>query len=215
MHMMDLSLYKLKHSYESMITSKYQSFGIHNVFELDIKHIAHSFRGEIDSTPGKSHVRWDDQSQFFVIFFNRYLSEEERRFHFFHELAHPLLHVDKQTGKMPRNFTALQEYQAKTFQMYAAMPFYLLKEYQNVHPADLVRVLSEDFILPERLVNERLSHIQRQIYTAHFQQEMKKQDERLYPKADPNKISDETRRMLDKLHKQLAEKHMRGAAVHG
>jgi Zn-dependent peptidase ImmA (M78 family) len=211
---MNLSLYKYNSYYETMITRKYQTFGINTATDLDINYICQRFNGEISNTPGKSHVRWDDTDQFFVIFLNQNLSEEERRFYFFHELAHPLLHVDKQTGKMPNHFTALQEAQAKMFQLYAAIPIYMLENYQYVPSFNLVEVLSEDFYLPERLVRDRLDQINRHMNTNKFQQIIKEREEKIYPKADPSKMSDETKRIMDKLDYLLSKK-VKGVVENG
>jgi Zn-dependent peptidase ImmA (M78 family) len=198
-----------------MITKEYQSFGINNPTDLDINYICNLFRGEISTTHGKSHVRWDDGNQFFVIFLNKNLSEEERRFQFFHELAHPLLHVDRQTGQMPKYFTALQEAQAKNFQLYAAMPIYMLEAYQYVPSSNLIKVITEDFYLPERLVNNRLNQINRHMNNTRFQQVIMEREEKIYPKADPSKISVETQRIMDKLDHLLTKKKLRGVTSNG
>jgi Zn-dependent peptidase ImmA (M78 family) len=213
--MMNLSLYKVQHSYESFVTSKYQTNGIYKALGMDITDIANIFHGEISVTSGKSHVRWDDEHQFFVVFLNKDLSVEEKRYHFFHELSHPILHVDKQTRKMPKQFTALQEAQAKTFQLYASMPIYMLEDYQYVHSSCLVEVLCEDFYLPERLVRGRLDQINRYMNNTRFQQIIREREEKIYPKADPSKISVETQRIMDKLDHLLTKKKLRGVTSDG
>jgi Zn-dependent peptidase ImmA (M78 family) len=88
-------------------------------------------------------------------------TKEEQREHFYHELCHVLLHVGRQ-DMMPQAFLELQEAQATTFTMYAALPYFMLKEY-DLHDRDIIYILSEDFCVTEKLVVKRLIQIKNRI----------------------------------------------------
>jgi hypothetical protein len=184
--MYELSRYTLS-PIESWIYSKYQNVGIHYAGDLDIDLIASCFNGEVRKTKYSSHVMWDDDYDYFVVFLNSHLKEKERRYQFFHELAHPLLHVAKQTDAIPELLMQHQEEQAQHFQLYAALPLYMIEEYKYHHSTCITKLLSDEFILPEHLVNNRIyqikNRIQNELNSAKIKQEVKEFEERRYPKS--------------------------------
>lgn len=197
---MNLDLYRPTQQ-EKWISSIYQQHGIRKAEDLDINHVASIFGGLVKSTAAKSHVRWDDDNKFFVIFLNQSKSEQERRFDFFHELAHPLLHVDKQTGAMPDTFSSLQETQAKQFQLYASMPAYIIQE-----ESCSIMCLREKFNLPEVLIRTRVDQIKRRILQAQYDHKIVEFNNKLYLKSNPENWSTETKNLLKKLHSQVERK---------
>jgi Zn-dependent peptidase ImmA (M78 family) len=184
--MYDLSNYTLS-PYEIWINRKYQNAGIHCATDLDLDLIASCFNGEIRKTRFASHVMWDDDHNYFVIFLNSDLKEIERRYQFFHELAHPILHVAKQIDEVPELLMQHQEEQAQHFQLYAALPLYMIEEYNYDHSSCFTKVLSEEFNLPEHLVSNRIyqikNRIHNELYSAKIKRDVKEFEERRYPKS--------------------------------
>jgi hypothetical protein len=194
-------------SAEKWITDKYKQSGIHYVSDLDIDIIASIFNGMIKQTNSRSHVRWDDDVNFFVVFLNRRLSIEEKRVQFFHELAHPLLHVAKQNGLLHNLYVELQEIQANQFLHYAAIPYYLIESYLVAKPD--VFEIAEDFKLPVWLVQQRLNQIHRRITGQEAYKKRTGSNKRKYQvELPPRKWSKETQRLLNQLEQQLNRKEL-------
>lgn len=161
---MDIAMYQLS-DVEKWIDSIYNLIGINSIQDLDIDFIAEKLGIDIVYYSGRSFVDWID-SKYVVIFLNNQISLEKRREVFFHELCHPLRHAGLQR-MMPRSFVSLQEKQAMYFQLYAAMPIYLIKDlpvYQT--DKETIGVWAEEFKLPHSLVTARLEQIKVRIATA-------------------------------------------------
>ncbi|MEZ2657239.1 ImmA/IrrE family metallo-endopeptidase [Aneurinibacillus aneurinilyticus] len=187
--MFDLSLYKPTYV-ENWIEEVYQANGILTPNDMDIERIAEVFGGKVVDTKAKSHVRWeDDEDIFFVIFLNNALDELSKRSDFHHELCHPLQHAGNQE-RIPESFKELQERQARTFQLYAAIPFFMLKklpipQYEN----EAIDVLSNEFRVPYELAAERLHQIKRRLlqvrldiqFTKYIQEEEQKINGEMIP----------------------------------
>lgn len=181
---MDLTLYKPTET-EQWINKKYQENGIYYASDMDIEHIASIFNSEIRFYNGPSFAKWED-NEYSFIFLNSYSCIEQQRETFFHELPHPLLHVGSQ-HHLPELFTELQEAQATQFQLYAAMPIYMIHEFiHDVYSwAAFEKVLSEAFCLPIRFVQRRLNQINNRTYIA------KSDKERRERKVDTSYITTE------------------------
>ncbi|MEW9702867.1 ImmA/IrrE family metallo-endopeptidase [Paenibacillus sp. SI8] len=158
---MDLTHYKPT-ALEELISRHYQQGNIHFPCDLDIEMIADMFGIELHYHDGKSFADWADNNYSYIVIDSR-LKIEERRIHFFHEICHPLRHSGIQ-DKMNKAFLELQEIQAAHFQYYAAMPYYMLSEFQYVSPTLLIKTLAAEFILPEKFVERRLEQVKRRIY---------------------------------------------------
>ncbi len=87
------------------------------------------------------------------------LTEQEQREQFFHELCHILRHCGSQLI-MPKAFRELQEWDAKRFTKYAAIPFHMLHLF-NLKSDYLVNEISESFQVYEDLANDRMEGIYR------------------------------------------------------
>lgn len=158
---MDLTLYK-PNDLENWISKEYQAAGIYYAAELDIDHVVSWFRGDVQFYEGPTCVDYDNPF-FPVILINAFQKTIERRKSFFHELGHMLMHAGNQDN-LPPGLRELQEMQADQFQLYAAMPFYMLEEFRYVPAHNLVKVLAEAFVLPESFVNKRLEQIKNRMY---------------------------------------------------
>ncbi|MBA2943181.1 ImmA/IrrE family metallo-endopeptidase [Paenibacillus sp. CGMCC 1.16610] len=156
---MDLTYYKPT-ALEELICKHYRKAGIQYPFNLEIEMIADLFLIDISYREGKTFIDCDDGFYFIVI--DARLSPEERRKEFFHELGHFLLHYGNQ-NILPKLLKEFQEMQADHFQYYAAMPFYMLSEFSHVPHSLLVKIMAEEFLLPEDFVKFRLDQVKRRI----------------------------------------------------
>lgn len=201
---MDLSTYKPTDQ-EVWISKKYRDSGILHACDLEIDRIADIFGIDIRFYSGPPVADWSDEHS--VIFLNAYQRLEQRREAFFHELCHPLRHIGYQGWNVPKLFEEMQEEQAGHFQMYAAMPFYMVREYMvELSSEAMLEKLSEEFCLPLAFVHKRLEQIKRRIKVgvSAFGQAYSKSN-------NPTKWSDETWRVILKLNQQLERKRlMRG-----
>ncbi|MFD2614465.1 ImmA/IrrE family metallo-endopeptidase [Paenibacillus gansuensis] len=196
---MNLKYYKPT-QLEQWISNVYQKNGINYASDLDLERICDIFGINLQYYTGPSCAKWADDYSF--IFLNSYLCTEQRREVFFHELCHPLKHVGNQR-ELPELFKQLQENQAAQLQMYAAIPAYMLEEFNGITSySAYIKVLSEEFLLPTAFIVKRVEQIQRRIYQA-------KQDRQLRIQSKTIQLhfgySPETMRILNQLEKQLAK----------
>ncbi|MBT2696387.1 ImmA/IrrE family metallo-endopeptidase [Bacillus sp. ISL-40] len=131
--------------------------------DLAIRNVANLFQIELDfSNNGPQRAIWEDD--FSVIFLDPDETEENQRKIFFHELGHPILHCGDQTKNMSKKFRELQEAQANRFQLYAAIPFFMLKELE-LPPFEyqIIKLIQMVFKVPESLAKKRVEQIKRRI----------------------------------------------------
>jgi Zn-dependent peptidase ImmA (M78 family) len=158
---MDLTHYKPT-ALEEFICKRYHSYNIQYSSDMDIEVIADLFNIEVRYIQDESFADCKDGMPA-LIFIDARLHKIDRRADFFHELGHCLLHCGNQ-DYMPELFKELQEIQTGHFQRYAAMPYYMLSEFQYVSPSLLVKTMAEEFMLPEKFVEYRLEQVKRRIY---------------------------------------------------
>lgn len=202
---MDLSLYK-ETDLEKWINKLYHDHGIHYAADMDLDNIASIFNIEVRTYKGPSFAEWKEEEYSFV-FLNAYLTKEQKREVFFHEICHPLKHVGMQE-KLPTSFQQLQEIQAAHFQLYSAMPIYMFDEFKDVNDALLPKILWEEFCLPERLVLKRLEQIHSRIQQAQYDIELHVSRRQVRLLQD---YTSETKRLLNQLSKQLKHDKSKGA----
>ncbi|WP_335633115.1 ImmA/IrrE family metallo-endopeptidase [Brevibacillus formosus] len=80
-----------------------------------------------------------------------------QREHFYHELCHILRHAGRQI-MMPAAFRELQEWDARNFTRYAALPLHMITVYDFKQP-DVLDILSDQFKVTPQLCGERLQKI--------------------------------------------------------
>ncbi|QOS99610.1 ImmA/IrrE family metallo-endopeptidase [Brevibacterium sp. JNUCC-42] len=202
---MNLELYQMT-PLEDWITASYQRHGFLTPEELHLEEIAELFGGEIAFTRLPSHVRWCEKSGDFLIFLHQNLPETQRRAEFFHELCHPLRHSGNQLS-LPPALRDLQEMQAGHFQLYAAMPFYLLQTLTLPrYERDWLNQLALAFRVPISLASRRWEQIKRRIWLAQEQKwNMTGYQQRGRPATDLPPQTPETRRLLIQLQQQLSK----------
>jgi Zn-dependent peptidase ImmA (M78 family) len=182
---------------EEWIQKQYQQNGIRYASDLDIDLVASIFGVEVRLYRGPSFAEWKEKEYSFV-FINSNLAEEQRREQFFHELCHPVQHVGRQEN-MPRTFIELQEIQAAQFQLYAAMPFYILREFKGINDRQTyISVLSREFKLSIPFVQKRVDQIERRIYQGRTDHELIMKIKKVPVRYN---YSPETARILDKLQR--------------
>jgi hypothetical protein len=159
MEELDMELYKPT-ELEKWICGIYQANGIKRCEDMeDLDHVASLFNTFIAYTEGDTKVLYDEEGDC-MIFLNIYLEKRQQRLAFFHELCHPAMHTGNQRS-LPPSFVALQENQAGLFQQYAAMPFYMLSEFQRQRCE--AGQIAEAFALPVSFVRQRLERVGRRI----------------------------------------------------
>jgi len=190
------------------ITGRYKQNYILTPADLTIYAVSSSFNVQTHYICGPTFADWDDDYSF--IFLDNRKNLEEQRQDFFHEFCHPLRHVGDQES-LPKLFVEMQEAEAAQFQLYAAMPFYMVEQIEvtpNMHY--YILELSRLFILPYDFVRRRVEQIQRRIFREYFDRKLSSRPE---PEPTPEmyecntkEYSNETKRILRQLHQQVAEK---------
>lgn len=201
MNIFNLDLYKPS-DMEIWISKKYQNQGIYAPSDLNIDQIGALFNAYIAYSEGETKVIYDNDGDC-MIFLNIHLEEYERRLAFFHELCHPAMHVGDQRS-LPPSFVNLQESQAAHFQMYAAMPAYMMEEFKFIqHSSYYLKILSEAFMLPYSFVKQRIEQMLGRM-------NRERHDHNLRAKFTPTKVqyaySDVTNKILNQLDRQIANK---------
>jgi Zn-dependent peptidase ImmA (M78 family) len=133
--------------------------------DLEIPKVARLFNVHVNYSRGPQRAIWDEDTS--VIFINPNQTEEKQREVFFHELCHPLMHCGDQTNMHYKSFRDLQEFQANQFQLYAAIPFYMLKDLDlPVYEYQIINVIRVTFKIPLSLAKKRWDQIKRRILQA-------------------------------------------------
>jgi len=140
---------------ESWVTHFYKQLGIYSPEELDEHRIAKAldiylFYKEV---PSMAY----ELGRFKSITVDKRLPIKVQREHFFHELCHILRHAGRQI-MMPEAFRELQEWDARNFTRYAALPLHLITKYDYKEPG-FVDLLSEDFMVTPELCEDRILRI--------------------------------------------------------
>jgi Zn-dependent peptidase ImmA (M78 family) len=201
--MIDLTVYE-PNELEVKINYIYQSQGICSTSDLSIENVAAIFHVDLPYYTGPSFADWDDPDNP-VIFIDSRLDIQKKREIFFHEVSHLLLHVGNQ-NELPGLFKELQENQAGYCQLYAAMPIYMFEEFQGLTHLSCIEAITNRFMLPSTFVRKRLEQINRRISRTQWDQQIKAQIQSQYRKTDPSNYSQETKKILAKLYRQLNSK---------
>lgn len=198
---MELNFYKPTDT-EKWITNKYKEHGIMRPSDLDITAVSKVFDVEVVLYDGRTFAKWEDGSYNFIAI-NQNLTEKEQRENFFHELGHPILHSGRQR-EMSDSFLEMQEEQASQFQLYAAIPYYMLDDFKDIEFRDVyIQTISEAFVLPTYLVRRRIEIMERKIMIEKYDQEYVR---RCKPVRIDVEYTEETNRILEQLQRQLDAK---------
>lgn len=205
---MSLDMYK-PCELEEWINALYIQNGIRTPEDLDPERVAQLFGADLVYYLGPSFADWREGG-YSVIFLNRNLPADESRAVFFHELCHPVRHVGRQ-AELPRLFGELQEIQAGLFQLYAAMPIYMVLGYaEHLEEAHAAQLLAYEFRLPRELVESRLQQIAARVRKGREEAELTKS----VPKPPPPRIVSHSPETLKVLNKLLWISAQKGRKVH-
>lgn len=144
-------------SLEDYIQTIYTKMQIKTARDINITRIArhHSIFIHYKQLPS----RYDVFHRYRAINLDARISPDKQREDFFHELCHILRHVGRQS-MMPEAFRELQEWDAKRFTMHAALPYFMLKNYDLDNPT-LIPDLASEFKVTEKLIKKKLNYIKR------------------------------------------------------
>jgi predicted kinase len=142
-------------SLEDWVTNLYKRLGILQPNQLKIEYLARLFGIFIKKNPMPSF--YIVNGRYKAINIDSRVSEDIQKEMFFHELCHILRHVGIQS-KMPLSFRDFQEWDAKNFTRYAAIPHHMIKyiDLDNYYVIDQMVGLFK--VTPE-LCEERLEQI--------------------------------------------------------
>jgi Zn-dependent peptidase ImmA (M78 family) len=152
---------------ETKIERLYKEKNILTPIDLEIENVASAFGIEIDYSlnEGPQCAIWGEQTA--VIFLHQNTNEVKKREVFFHEFGHPILHCGNQTIMKNKSFKDLQEAQANQFRMYAAMPFFMIKELKlHKYESQIISHLQKIFKVSHKLAKCRFEQIKRRILQA-------------------------------------------------
>ncbi|MFD1707578.1 ImmA/IrrE family metallo-endopeptidase [Siminovitchia sediminis] len=140
---------------EDWVTDFYSRLSIYRPEQIDIQLIASRFRIYVHTKPMPSSHQI--VGRYRGITLDSRESKEIQREMFFHELCHILRHYGVQT-MMPDAFRELQEWDARNFIRYAAIPQHML-QYINFEDPYVIDQMSNLFKVTPELCEERLKQI--------------------------------------------------------
>jgi Zn-dependent peptidase ImmA (M78 family) len=144
---------------EDWVTNLYTRLRILQPRHIKEKYIAQKFEIFILKNPIPSTFLV--RGRFQGIYLDTRVSKEEQKEHFFHELCHILRHVGCQS-MMPKTFQELQEWDARNFVRYAAIPHHMIN-YIDFKDEYVVENTANLFKITPELAEERLNQIKHKI----------------------------------------------------
>lgn len=139
------------------------------------------------------------------------LTPEQQWEDFLHELCHVLRHAGNQTA-MPEAMLRMQEADAGRFQLYAAIPYFMLRRLElPERQSEIVELLRCEFGVTRELAQRRIEQMKRRVLQGVLDEEtMRRAKPTTVDRAAAN-WSDETKRLMYKLYVQLERrKYQRG-----
>ena len=185
---------------EQWVTDKLKAADIFYPDQLDPERVAAAFGVDYLLWHGITFsYRGNPDGRLYIVN-NADVSEPERRYRFFHELAHALRHAGDQCD-MAETFRQAQEWDANLCAMYAAIPFHMI-DFNNGYT---IYTLMDEFTVTKNLARRRAEDIrQKTIAAEQFHNEG-------YDPAPArsfciDKCSGETKRIIDQLARQIGRK---------
>ncbi|WP_135552580.1 ImmA/IrrE family metallo-endopeptidase [Paenibacillus cymbidii] len=142
---------------------------------------------------------------------DRRLTPERQWEDFLHELCHVLRHAGNQTT-MPEPMLRMQETDADRFQLYAAIPYFMLRRLElPERRSEIVELLRSEFRVTPELAQRRLEQMHRRVLQGVLDEESMRQSLTAASTRSSANWSDETKRLMYKLYLQLERrKYQRG-----
>ncbi|WP_426453791.1 ImmA/IrrE family metallo-endopeptidase [Paenibacillus sp. S-38] len=157
-----LTKYQTTHL-EDFVDSLYLRLKITRPEQLNVEEISAALGIQIELSPFSCSVVCDKSV---TIHLNSKLTPLEQWFDFLHELCHFLRHSGNQLN-IRAAMRAWQEWDAKNFTLYAAMPFMMLRElYFPVERQAAIELISTTFHVSFEMAHLRYQQILRRVYCA-------------------------------------------------
>lgn len=153
-------MYQLSYStteLEDWVTNFYIRLKINHPRQINIEYIARQYRIFLHKKPMPANFQVIGRYQGINI--DSRESIEVQREMFFHELCHILRHAGVQS-MMPEAFRQLQEWDARCFAKYAAIPYHMLN-YVDINSPYVIDQMVDIFKVSPELCLERLEQIYR------------------------------------------------------
>ncbi|WP_223491125.1 ImmA/IrrE family metallo-endopeptidase [Sutcliffiella horikoshii] len=148
---------------EIAISNLFKRLQIFKPEQISEKKIARDLRIFLTTKPIRSVCY--ENGRFQSINIDQRLPVEMQREQFYHELCHLLRHSGWQLGIMPRDFHDLQEWDARNFVRYAAIPYHML-QFIDIDDPYVVDNMASVFKVTHELCQERLEQLQRRVHCA-------------------------------------------------
>ncbi|MCI1859308.1 MAG: ImmA/IrrE family metallo-endopeptidase [Sporolactobacillus sp.] len=186
---------------EKWVTDRLTAADILYPDQLEPEHVAEAFGVDYSLWNGITFsYRVNPDGQLYIVD-NAKTSNPERRFHFFHELAHALRHAGDQRD-MVETFRQAQEWDANLCAMYAAVPFHMIDFSRPYN----VQSIMETFTVTKSMATKRIHDIRAKIYWESRRQYEEMVCEPAPPAYDLSEKSPETQRIMNQLKNQLERK---------
>ncbi|MBO1003018.1 ImmA/IrrE family metallo-endopeptidase [Pseudogracilibacillus auburnensis] len=144
---------------EKWITKEYVKHNIASASDIDLDKLSSIYNVIVWKMP--MEPRYDIYNKKRFICIDSRSSPVKQREQFFHELCHVIFHVGHQS-KMNEPFRQMLEWEADNFMMYAALPYFIIKQY-DLTCDYLIHVLSNEFQVTKALCAKRLQQIKNRI----------------------------------------------------
>lgn len=189
---------------EDWIKDFYYKIDIYHPHQLDLLEIAARLGLYIHFEKFSSRIYNGE------IIIDSRLSPEEQWQDFGHELCHLLRQEGNQLVLLKNSLLDIQEAKAENFALHFCVPTFMLLKNKIVNYCNIkdgISFVSDKFNVSAEFAHKRLIHFRNQIQQSKSDQEFKMRMNLLYPRADPNNWSDETKSLVDKLNRQLEKKN--------
>ncbi|MFC0271088.1 ImmA/IrrE family metallo-endopeptidase [Metabacillus herbersteinensis] len=188
---------------EDWIKEFYKNIGIFHPHQLDFMEIAARIGLSVEFQEFSSRTYRGE------IILDKRLSPEDQWDDFAHEICHILRHYGNQLN-MPELFFKHQEGQADNFSLHFCIPTFMLLKYEVTNFSNVIDgipFVAKTFKVTEQFAKKRLIQYRNQIQRSKSDQEFRIYMNAKHPKLNPENYSDETKSILDKLHRQLDKKN--------
>ena len=144
---------------EEWLQRKYFKHDITNASDLTLENLSSMFHVNVFKFPMSARFDVFDGRSFIVV--DSRAEEQNQREQFFHELCHVAFHGGHQSN-MHDPYRQLLEWEADNFAMYAALPYFMICQY-DLTDEFLIHKLLEDFKVTPELCKRRLYQIKSRI----------------------------------------------------
>ncbi|WP_100488599.1 ImmA/IrrE family metallo-endopeptidase [Sporolactobacillus pectinivorans] len=182
---------------EKWVSDTFIQAGIFYSSDLQADKICKAFGIEFGGHFGISGSKIINHESFIVI--DKRLDVPDQHEQFLHELGHILRHDGDQTN-IPQSLREYQEWDARLFAMYAAVPFHMI----NFGQSSTVHSIMDEFNVTRAMAVKRVDDIRQKTLW-----EERRRRDKYVPVSTPFSLqncTDETKRIMAQLSKQTGRK---------